>query len=61
MVRLTTNTLQIVQTHYELILEQYEGETFSYDEMTDADKGSDSMKSDIIFLAEPLIKSGVAI
>ena len=60
MVRLTTNTLQIVQTHYELILEQYEGETFSYDEMTDADKGSDSMKSNI-FLAEPLIKSGVAI
>ena len=62
MVRLTINTLQIAQTHYKLILEQYEAETFSYDEeITDADKGSDSMKSNVIFLAEPLIKSGVAI
>ena len=60
--RLNKNTSEIVQTHYQLIAQEYDGETFSHDkEITEVAKGSDSMKSNVIFLAQTLITNGVAI
>ena len=45
-------TLEIAQTHYQLIVEEYDREAFSYDEeITEVAKGSDSMKSNGILLA----------
>ena len=60
-VRLNTNTSERAQTQ-QLIVEEYEGQTFSYDvEITEIPKGSDSMNSNVIFLAQSLIKNGVGI
>ena len=60
--RLNTNTSEIAQTHHQLIVEEYDGQTFSYDEeITEVAKGSDSMKSNVIFLVHSLIKNGVGI
>ena len=48
-VRLNTNTSKIAKTNYHLIVEEYDGETLSYDkEITEAVKGSDLMKSNCI-------------
>ena len=59
--RLNTNTSERAQTQ-QLIVEEYEGQTFSYDvEITEIPKGSDSMNSNVIFLAQSLIKNGVGI
>ena len=45
-------TSEIAQTHYQLIVEEYDREAFSYDEeITEVAKGSDSMKSNGILLA----------
>ena len=47
--RLNTNTSKIAKTNYHLIVEEYDGETLSYDkEITEAVKGSDLMKSNCI-------------
>ena len=44
-VRLNTNTSEIAQTHYQLILEEYDRQTFLYNvEITEVAKRSDSMK-----------------
>ena len=60
-VRLNTNTSERAQTQ-QLIVEEYEGQTFPYDvEITEIPKGSDSMNSNVIFLAQSLIKNGVGI
>ena len=60
--RLNTNTSEIAQTHYQLTVEEYDGQTISYDEeITEVAKGSDSMKSNVIFLVHSLIKNGVGI
>ena len=60
-VRLNTNTSERAQTQ-QLIVEEYEGQTFSYDvEITEIPKRSDSMNSNVIFLAQSLIKNGVGI
>ena len=59
--RLNTNTSERAQTQ-QLIVEEYEGQTFSYDvKITEIPKGSDSMNSNVIFLAQSLIKNGVGI
>ena len=45
-------TLEIAQTHYQLIVEEYDREAFSYEEeITEVAKGSDSMKLNGILLA----------
>ena len=60
-VRLNTNTSERAQTQ-QLIVEEYEGQTFSYDvEITEIPKRSDSVNSNVIFLAQSLIKNGVGI
>ena len=61
-VRLNTNTSEIAKIDYELIVEEYDGETFLYDDkITEIAKGSDSMNSNVIFLPQTLTKSGVGI
>ena len=51
------NTSEIAQTHYQLIVEEYDREVFSYDEeITEVAKGSDSVNSNGILLALPIIK-----
>ena len=59
---LNTNTSEMVQRHNQLTVEEYDEETFLYDEeITEVAKGSDSMKSNVIFLVRSLIKNGVGI
>ena len=58
--RLNTKTSEIVKTNYHLIIEEYDGETLFYDEATKITKlvkGSDLMESNVILLAQPLIKN----
>ena len=44
-------TSEIAQTHYQLIVEEYDREAFSYDEeITEVAKGSGSMRSHGIIL-----------
>ena len=61
MVRLNSNRSEIAKTHYQLTVEECDKEGFSYEEITEIAKGSDSMNWNIIFLAQSLIKSGVGI
>ena len=56
--RSNTNTSKIAKTNYHPTVEEYDGETLSYDEeITELVKGSGLMKSNIISLAQPLIKN----
>ena len=60
--RLNTNTSEIAQTHYQLIVEENDRQTFSYDEeITELATGRDSIKSNVISLAHLLIKNGAGI
>ena len=60
--RLNSNRSEIAKTHYQLTVEEYDKERFSYEEeITEITKGSDSRNSNVIFLAQSLIKSGVGI
>ena len=60
LLRLNTGTSEIAKKSYHLIIEEYDGETLSYDEATKITKlvkGSDLMESNIILLAQPLMKN----
>ena len=59
-VRLNGNTSDIAKTNYHLIVEEYDGETLSHDETAKIKKvvnESSLMESNIILLAQPLIKT----
>ena len=59
-VRLNANRSEIAKTNYHLIVEEYDGETLSYDEaakITKEVQGSDLMESHIILLPQPLTKN----
>ena len=59
-VRLNGNTFEIAKTNYHLIVQEYDGETLSYDEAAKIKKvvnESDLMESNIILLAQPLMKT----
>ena len=43
MVRLNSNRSEIAKTHYQLTVEECDKEGFSYEEITEIAKGSDSM------------------
>ena len=53
-------TSKIDKTNYHLIVEEYDGETLSYAEaakITEVVQGSDLLESNIILLAQPLVKT----
>ena len=59
-VRLNTSTSEIAKTNYHLIVEEYDGETLTHDEaakITKLVKESVLRESNIILLAQPLMKS----
>ena len=59
-VKLNPTASKIDKTNYHLIAEEYDGETLSHDEaakITEVIKGSDLMESNIILLAQPLMKT----
>ena len=58
-VNLNISALEVAKINFHLIIEEYDGETLSHDEagkITKLIKGSVLMKSNIILLAQPLIK-----
>ena len=58
--RLNRSTSDLAKTKYHLIVEEYDGETLSHDEaakITRLVKGSDLLDSNIILLAQPLMKN----
>ena len=59
-VNLNISALEVAKINFHLIIEEYDGETLSHDEagkITKLIKGSVLMKSNIILLAQPLIKN----
>ena len=59
-VRLNVSTSEIVKTNYHLIVEEYDGETLTHDEaekITKSVRESVLRESNIILLAQPLVKS----
>ena len=58
--RLNKSTLEMAKTNYHLIIEEYDGETLSHDEagkITKLVKSGDLIESNIILLAQPLMKN----
>ena len=58
--RLNRSTSELAKTKYHLIVEEYDGETLSHDEaakITILVKGSDLLDSNVILLAQPLMKN----
>ena len=59
-VRLNTSTSEIAKTNYHIIVEEYDGETLTHDEaakITKSVKKSVLRESNIILIAQPLMKS----